>query len=329
MIIHPDLAALRNDDAPQRQAQAELGAALAAWRDQAEGAELGEEMRRFADGSPLPDLPRLSALFDPQSAKGQQLARSLLATLTRSFAAAPLGQVPLRHFCDDTIAMLMLARCGGASLALQAIDGVGVARRPAPQSASFSPGETWELVLAGEAEARLVTLCQPSPDGGRIQTQPCTLREGDLSVRNGSRQALQFCKVQGSLVTLKLQRRDTSGAPSREYRLSDGELLHQAASTSRDSRMELAANLLGRMGRTDAAPLLAAMAEEQGSVSLRWQALRECLGLDTAQGFQTLCAIARNSGDPLSEPAGALRAQLLEQHPRLIALDLGETKCPA
>ena len=79
------------------------------------------------------------------------------------------------------------------------------------------------------------------------------------------------------------------------------------------------------MGRSDAAPLLAAMAEEQGGTGMRWQALRECLGLDSALGFAALRTIAQRSGDPLAVPAGALAAQLLEQYPELAGVD----RCPA
>ena len=132
-------------------------------------------------------------------------------------------------------------------------------------------------------------------------------------------------QVPATLAMLKLQRRVCAGAVTREYALADGRLVHQAASSPRESRLELTAALLGRMGRSDAAPLLAAMAEEHGSESLRWQALRECLTLNTAAGFATLSRIARQADDPLAAPAGALRAQLLESYPQLA----GVSPCPA
>ena len=112
----------------------------------------------------------------------------------------------------------------------------------------------------------------------------------------------------------------------REYDLASGALIHQADPVPRTSRHEVAIALLGRMGGTDAAPLLAEMAgETDRGESLRWHALRECLGLDTALGFRALTAIARPAGDPLSHPAGALRAQLLEQHPVFAEI----APCPA
>jgi hypothetical protein len=224
--------------------------------------------------------------------------------------------------------MLILARRGNVSLALQAIDGHGVARRPVPASASFAPGQTWERVLSGRAEARLIEIAGLRPGGAELAMRPLLLQPGDLSCRDGARQVVQFGSVDGVLVSLKLQRRETGGEPTREYALADGALLHQAANCARDSRLELALTLLGRMGRADAAPYLAAMAEESGNPSLRWQALRECLGLDTAVGFSALGTVARRADDTLAGPAGALRAQLLETYPQLAALEAGGLPCP-
>jgi hypothetical protein len=127
--------------------------------------------------------------------------------------------------------------------------------------------------------------------------------------------------VEGCLVTLRLQRRLRNAGPTREFRLTDGELVHQAAGNVRDSRIEVMMALAGRMGRKDAAPLLAEIVREEGSAALRWQALRECLALDTRVGFTTLCAIARSPSDELAPPAGALRSQLIEAHPQLADLE--------
>ncbi|MDG2005376.1 MAG: hypothetical protein P8J20_18800 [Novosphingobium sp.] len=123
--------------------------------------------------------------------------------------------------------------------------------------------------------------------------------------------------VETCLVTLRLQRRLPDLGPTREYRLADGQLVHQAAGHVRDSRIEMTMALLGRMGREDAASLLAEVALEEGSAALRWQALRECLALDTLTGFTKLCAVVRSMDDELAPMAGALRSQLIEAHPQL------------
>lgn len=317
MHIRPELQALRGDDTPQRLAQARLNAAQAEWRSGPIMANAETELRYFAHGAPLEELPVLGDLFTAGDGAAMRLAGELVGLMCAELARDALGQVPLRHFTDDFITSLMLARCGDAALSLEAIDGTVLARRRPPVSASFSPSETYEHVLAGSAEIERVRLAGLRPGGADLRCEPLHLRPGMVSYRSGSSEALVLRAAPRSLVTLKLQRRAGAGEVTREYRLSDGEQLHQAAGNPRDSQLELAAALLGRMGRKDAAPLLAAMAEENGSLSLRWQVLRECLGLDTAEGFAVLCKIAARLNDPLAAPAGALRAQLVELHPQL------------
>ncbi|MBA4160542.1 MAG: hypothetical protein C0515_00320 [Novosphingobium sp.] len=317
MLIREELQALRSDDAPQRQAQAELCSAVDAWRASPRCRALEAELARFATGTALARLPALSGLFSPDDLAARSLVDELIATLAAQLEDRPLGQVPLRSSTDGTLSTLILASTGKTALVVQAVDGQALARRSAGVTISFAPGETWEHVLSGSAEADLVRIAGPVPGGAALKRTPCVLSPGQINFRDSACESLQLRSVPTSLVTLKLQRRLAAGATSREYRLDDGSLVHQAAASARASRLELAASLLGRMGRKDAAPLLVAMAEEQGGRSLRWQALRECLALDTAQGFAVLCRIAARSDDPLAEPAGALRAHLLETYPQL------------
>ena len=115
--------------------------------------------------------------------------------------------------------------------------------------------------------------------------------------------------------------------PGREYCAASGKLLHQSAGAIATSRQEATVALLGRMGRTDAAPAMAMLATGEGDMSLRWQALREALALDSATGFAALCTIARRGDDALAGQAGALRAQLLETYPELAQLE--DKQCPA
>lgn len=329
MLVDPSLAALRSDDVPQRCDDRALAAALRSWRQSGGAERLDPELARLAEGADPRELPLLGQLFGPDPGPAASLFKRLTGSLCQALVAAPLGQVPLRHFSDDTVSMLMLARRGNVTLALQAIDGRGAARRPLPCSAGFAPGRSWERMLAGAADANRIRLVRLRPGGAELAVDPVRLKAGDCDQRDGAREIVQLRSVSGLLVSLKLQHRDSCGEPMREYALADGALLHQAANCSQDSRLELALTLLGRMGRADAVPLLAAMAEEHGNSSLRWQALRECLGLDTARGFAALGTIARRAADPLSGPAGALRAQLLESYPALAALETGDHACLA
>ena len=317
MIVRPELQALRGNDAPQRQAQAEVGALYQAWCNSNLGRTAEDEVARFEAGAPITELPLLGSLFEGDDLAATDFAAEVVSPFLGQLSKNPLAQVPFRHSVSDGTFTLALIRRGSTVLSLQAFDGIGLARRPFPVSANFTPSETHERVLAGNASALRVTIASHRPDGADLEFAEAELAPGMVSHRFGLRDTQLLRDVEGTLVMLKLQRRTGSGAVSNEHLLADGRLVHRSAGSPRESRLELAAALLGRMGRSDAAPLLAAMAEEEASQSLRWQALRECLGLDTATGFATLCRIAARGEDPLAAPAGALRAQLLETYPQL------------
>ncbi|MEQ1498257.1 MAG: hypothetical protein ABL914_06325 [Novosphingobium sp.] len=323
MHISPELQALRSNDAPQRHTQSELLDLLRGWFGGQIATGVESQFQRFAQGEALTELPALSQLFAPGQSHGSALVDDFTGCMLAFLRAQPLGMVPLRHRVDDFGAALVLCRSGGSALALHVAEGPALMRRPAPLSVTFTPGETHELVLAGAAKTSLVTLDQDLPGRAELGIRQECIAAGDVMSRDGARECQIVQSVSGALVSLKLQRRNQDGALTREFALDDGKFLRQAAGSPRETRLELAAALLGRMGRSDAAPLLAAIAQEEASQSLRWQALRECLGLETSTGFSALCTIAEDAADPLSGPAGALRAQLLETYPVL----QGITEC--
>lgn len=317
MSIHPDLLALRSNDAPQRHDQIAVSAAVQAWRQRAQFARLEREVDRFAAGEPLGPLPVLSQLFKPHCEAAGELVRALIAPLVAALHSHPLGEVPLRHYVDDRSALLVLCQSGGAALTLQVFEPAGQAPLPAATTVTFSPGMVHERILAGAGEGELVSLNAQLPGSAQLTIEPCHLAVGDCLSRDSGCQSRMIRSVSTPLVMLRLQRRGGAGDLTRKYDLSDGRFLAQAAGNPRETRLELVAALLGRMGRSDAAPLLAALAEEEAAQSLRWQSLKECLGLDTAAGFAALCRIAGRDDDALAAPAGALRAQLIESYPQL------------
>ena len=324
MMLRTELEALRGEYAPRRQAQAQVQDRYGNWLARGPFAGLEGEFHAFARGAQIESLPLLVRLFTRGDPLARQLADGLSDWFSAELAEDPLAMVPIQHYHDDVISSLALFAAAGATLALTAYDGAGLSRRAAATAISFAPGESHEHLLAGELAGCLVELRHERPEGADLAKAPCRLKAGTVSSRDSARQALLVTAVPGILVTLKLQRRPTSGAVAREFALADGALLRQAAASARESRLELSAGLLGRMERNEAAPVLAAMAEEEGGQSLRWQSLKECLGLDTALGFATLTMIAGKRGDPLAGPAAALRSQLLATYPQLA----GAAKCP-
>lgn len=320
-MVRQPIAALRCDDTPQRHAQAKLIALVQDWLAEPCQSALLAELAALDRGAALLDLPVLAGLFTPKTRAATALVGDLVRRLVQALDAEPLGHVPLRHHADGSAATLQLIRSGGAALTLQALDGAGIGRGQQPLSVSFAPGLIWDAVLAGTTTASHYQATSVADERAMIKQTPLALEPGMVLYRDTGCAAIQYHANPGSLLLLRLQLRPRAGGVTREYRLSDGALLHQAAGCVRDSRLELVAGLLGRMGRCDAAPLLAEIAQEAGAAALRWQALRECLGLDTAIGFRALRAIAQVSGDQLVDPAARLHGQLLASYPQLAALE--------
>lgn len=316
MIVHPEVGSLRGDDTPQRAAQHAMHDAVAAWRARPDVAPVIADVAAFATGAPMADCAALARLFD-EDGEAHAFVYEFCAAGCTALERSPLAHLPQRHFHDDAISTLLLTRSGNVTLSLVAIDGEGLAQRPPAKSAGFWPGEAWEAVLAGSARAELVECRAHGDDGAELSHRQMTLQPGSVIRRDALRQALVLHEVRGSLVSLRLQRRSERAGATREYALEDGCLLHQAAGNPRDSRIELMMAALGRMGRTDAAPLMAEIAAGDGTEALRWQALRECLALDTLTGFTTLTVIAGHAPDALSAPAEGLRRQLVSAYPQL------------
>jgi len=310
--VHPEIAALRGDDAPQRKAQAVLAKALERWSTLPETRATLADLARFADpGVALGDCPALAGML---AGAGLGWVRGLVDVLLPALAGARLGHVPLRHFTNGLTSTLLLGRAGETTLALVAVDGPALARQPPGRSVVFAPLESHELVLAGHARAEMIT----APDAR--EKHEIALAPGQAITRDGARHALRLLAVEGCLVTLRLQRRPRHGVVAQEIDLASGHLLHRSTGVMRESRHALMIALLGRMGRADALPVLAEIAQEHVGDDLRWQALREGLGLDTARGFATLCAVADRADDPLAGQAAALRAHLQATYPALRAI---------
>ena len=310
MRIDPAIASLQGDNTLQRHAQLTLEAARDHWREMVAG-EVLAALEDYAQDRPLAACPALKMLFAREET-ARALIDALIAGQIDALRRHPLGHVPLRHQYSPGLTVLQLAQSGRATLTLLTYEEMV----QAPASVCFTGGERHEIVLAGAAQVRKLTLLGEAGGKAEIAAETSVIGTGDLLSTKGFAETRQIARVEGRLVLLRLARTDAEPEDAREYALDNGRLLHRASGCRAESRHELAAALLGRMGRQDAAPLLARMARE-GSSHLRWQALRECLALDSGIGFGALDAIARDPDDVLTTPANALRAQLLQAWPQL------------
>lgn len=328
MHVSPELAAVRADPAPLLTAYAAAEAAARGWRQQVPA--VLEELAAFGAGAPLADCAALLALFTGEDGAALALARSAAASAVAAMRSHPWAQLPHRHFTNGVLHSIALAGAGDASLSLAVIDGTAwrAARDPrTPAAASFQPGEFHARVLAGSAEAQVARIVAVGPERAELASEPLPLAAGRAYSLDGEREALVFESIAGALVSLRLHRRARGSAPAREFDLATGRLLHQAAADQRDSRMEMMMALLRRMERADAAPVLAELARE-GAPAARWQALRECLALDSGAGIAALATVAGDAGDPLQAPARRLLDSLAERHPAFARLR-EDLLCPA
>ena len=122
MLLRPELQALRNDDAPQRLAQADLHLLLVDWRASRLGGGLGQAMAAYAGGEPIEHLPQFARLFAPGDPAALRLTGELIDKFCAVLSVRQWGQVPLLSKVDDCTATVVLAAAGNAALVLQAIE---------------------------------------------------------------------------------------------------------------------------------------------------------------------------------------------------------------
>lgn len=316
MRVDPELARLRRDPSGLFCASDEASD----WRRGPGGARLCDELALFGKGALLADCPSLRALTAGKRA-ALRIARNELGGAMAMLRRAPLALYSARHFTNGVMHSLTIAASGRASLSLALIDGAAwQATRVAEADdyVAFQPGELHAAVLAGNAEARLLRNRSDDPLRADITSQPLSLAPGVTYACDGGRESLAFDRIAGGLVTLRLHRRSDGATPARQYRRATGALVHQAAGEQRDSRAQMIMAVLRAMQRSDAAPELAALSRA-GEAGARWQALRECLALDSGIGFTELTRVAADPTDPLRAPASALADGLARRHPAFAA----------
>ena len=323
MQLHDQIAALvRGEPLPRGEAMAD---ALAPWRAGRAGRVLAD-LDRMNAGAEAADCPDLMALFAPGGETGRGFVVDLISAIAGGFAAQPLSRLPLGNTATPGLGVLFFGRIGGAVLAISVFDGAHWRGDAPGHITAFQPTTIDEVVIAGTGCGTLVSIVgEDGPGAVTLARRAVTLTPGTVITRDNRREELVLHRFAGQMVTLRLQRTSPGDGLVRDIDLDTGRVVHLSSADPGESRRQLMIALLGHMGRTTSAPVLAGLAGRvSASPGLRWQALRECLGLDTAAGFAALCAMAGDAADPLAGAAGALRAQLVEDHPVLEAI-----VCPA
>ena len=230
MRVHPAIAALRSDRAPQRQAQTAMKAALDTWREEAGMADALAEFTAFGDGAALEQCPALDALFTGQG-RAEEFAGSLVAQLAAAIAANPLGHPPFRNGYDGCAATMLLAKSGRAQLILQS-------REPGrfdADCASFTDCLRYDATLAGRATATILRIHGPR-EQVQFSAEDIGLQQGVRLAFDCNAETLLVTHVERRLVTLRLLQQPAQPQPTRDYSRETGKLLHLSAGALATSR---------------------------------------------------------------------------------------------
>ncbi len=320
MQIDPQIGALRGDHAAQRIMREAVVETVRQCRHDPALAAILTDLETYGAGASLSDCKHLATPFAAEGAPRRAI-ESFVRRIVRLQRAYSLAQLAFRHQSGPGFHYLQIAGKGRATLGLALYD--GVPHRSGTASATFPDAERHDVVLAGAGEFGLLEVASENGAHATIKERRQQVGEGSVIALRGPARSQVLRAVGGRLLILRLIRFAETPLPTRRFALPSGNLLHRASGDRRESQHELMMALLGRMGRSDAVPVLADLALDGagGSEHFRWQALRECLALDTAAGLRVLSSIAKDPADALSGPARNLRAGLVETHPRLASLE--------
>ena len=315
MQVHPDISALRSNQASQRRLQDAVTAVSNDWHSLDQVARVRRELVAYAsDGV----FERGSALFTLLNDLGA--AKSFLKAFLDHFLAAlriaPLAEVPFRHNRGEGFARMQLLQSAGAVLSLCVYE---PARwEDAPATVQFTDCEIREIFIAGCARGRVY---RRHPTTNAIQANNAQWRAGTRILRRPLEHARHVLQVEEALLSLQLTRIPPRPRPTLEFRLSDGKLVREASGDKRASEQVMALGVLGALGdKSVLAPIATFAREREHDCDARWEALRQLLALDSGRGFALLWDLAASGEDPLSNPACELQEMLAHAHPQLRAM---------
>lgn len=309
MHVHPAIAVLRSDRAPQHR----VDKALAHWRTSPAVAAALDALAAYGAGAPLADQPALARLVQSPTA-ARDFSDDFTMPLIAALRAEPLAQLPLGYSAAPGLARIRLAESGRATLRLTVF-----APTPASSASSalFEDCEAHEIVLAGAGQAALY---QRTPQG--LVPEEIQCRPGTRITRKGAADSRRIIAVTRPLLVLQLTREAAHPEPSREYSLPGGAVVKSISACKRTSQQMMALGVLGALAHRPALGALERLALDKAAVrDLRWEALRQLLGLDTGRGVALLARLAARPDDSLHDPATKLHCDLVAAHPELAVLE--------
>jgi hypothetical protein len=278
----------------------------AQWLARSDVGRIVADLAHYADRAPLEECPALHAvLHDPGAARS--LVDNLTGPLLAESRQRPFSEAPFRFRLSPGFAPMRLLAHEGAVLSLVAYAPLAGAGEPA--SAIFADREVYDIVLAGSASGLFHRL----GEGGMPDTRPMHWRAGDALATAARCEARQVCRVDRSLLLLRLTREPARPAPTREVALSTGAVLRAASGDRAASEAVMALCVLGALGDEAALGVMEQTAlEPSEDREVRWEAVRQTLALSRERGLRLLGHLAACDADPLSRHAATLHARLSE-----------------
>jgi hypothetical protein len=283
-----------------------MRALRAEWLARCDVGRIVADLADYADRAPLEECQALHAvLHDPGAARS--LVDNLASPLLAEFRRRPFAEAPFRFRLSPGFATVRLLAQGGAVLSLVAYAPLAGAGEPA--CAIFADREVRDMVLAGSASGLFHRL----GEGVVPDTRPMRWRAGNALVTAARCEARQVCRVDRSFLLLRLTREPARPAPTREVALSTGAVLRAASGDRAASEAVMALCVLGALGDEAALGVMEQTAlEPSEDREVRWEAVRETLGLSPERGLRLLGHLAACDADPLSRHAATLHARLSE-----------------
>jgi len=227
-----------------------------------------------------------------------------------------LGEAPFRFRVSHGLATLQLLTSKGATLSLAVYEPLGGGSNPS-ETALFCDRAVDEIVIAGQAKARHHAIMAE----GMVKSDTIELRPGDTLGLRPLIEMREIVDVERSLVILQLTREPDRPRPTRKVDLQTGAILRIASGDKSASQSVMALSVLGAMksyGALDVMERTALNAEE--NLEVRWEAVRQTLGLGAVRGVAVLQNLAKRADDPLRQPAVNLLKQVLTAQPDLSRL---------
>ncbi len=310
MIVEPELRAFTQDRRRQRELGESVNRLAAAWRQ-------GAVNRRFAtafqpldrdDGDAVAEAVRTLFADD-------RWVDELVGTLAAELRRNPWFEPPFPALSGDLHSGLLVYEDDKVAIAAGVTHAAQVAaRKTAPRgrtSVNFT-GQVNVLKFVKSGGATL-SFWEATPIGwdfSAVDAAPCRrsaerrIADGEIVTVDGRAQAYVIDHVRSNILLLQAVVKAGQAPLAVEYDSADGRYVGCSAVDDHDSRIQMIATLVRKLGALEAVPVLTAFLDHP-SFFVRWHVMRELLGLDVRAALPHLRRMAAEDPHPDARQAAA------------------------